>query len=176
MEISLEDIKELREMTACGVLECKKALEEAKGDLNRAKEILQQKGAELAEKKKDRVARAGRVESYVHLGSQIGVLVEVNCETDFVARGEDLSAFAKDLALQIAASSPRYIKKEDIPADVLVHQPDPETFIKENCLMSQVFIKDPQLTIQDYLNRLIAKIKENILIRRFVRYQVGEVE
>lgn len=176
MEVPLERIKELREMTSCGVLECKKALEEANGDFDKAKEILQERGMELAASKKDRATKAGRVEAYVHLGSQIGVLVEVNCETDFVARSEDFCTFTKDLALQITASVPRYIRKEDIPRHVLERQPDPEIFVKTNCLMNQVFIKNPQLTIQDYFNQLVAKIKENISIRRFVRYQVGDVD
>lgn len=175
-EVPLESIKELREMTSCGVLECKKALEEAQGDFQKAKEILQKKGRELAESKKDRATRAGRVEAYVHLGSQIGVLVEVDCETDFVAKSEDFCAFTKDLALQITAGAPRYIKKEDVPPQILETQSDPEEFLKVNCLMNQAFIKNPQLTIQDYFNQLVAKIKENISIRRFVRYQVGESE
>lgn len=176
MGVSAEDIKQLREMTSCGIIDCKKALEEAKGDKNKAKELLRQRGLELAAKKGGREAKEGRVEAYIHLGAKIGVLVEVNCETDFVARSADFCSFTKDLALQIAASAPRYIRKEDIPADVLSGHPEPDTFIKESCLMDQVFVKDPKITIQDYLNSLIAKIGENIFVSRFSRYKVGEVE
>src|SRR3989338_9448187 len=155
MGASLDGIKELREMTSCGVIECKKALEEAKGNLQKAKEILQKRGLEIAAKKSSRVAKEGRIESYIHLGSKIGVLLEVNCETDFVARSEDFCKFTKDVAMQIAASAPQYIKKENVPADVLNGQPNQEEFIKTSCLMDQPFIKDPKLTIQDYLNSLI---------------------
>ena len=176
MGISVDHIKELREMTSCGVIECKKALEEAKGDFNKAKEILIKRGLEIAAKKGDRAAKEGRVESYIHMGSKIGVLVEVNCETDFVARNEDFCQFTKDVAIQIAATSPKYVRKEEIPADVLSQQIDKENFIKESCLLEQPFVKDPKLTIQDYMNSLVAKIGENIFIRRFIRYKVSEVE
>ncbi len=176
MVISSEDIKKLREMTSCGVIDCKKALEESKGNLDKAKELLAKRGLELAMKKADRAAKEGRIEAYIHLGAKIGVLLEVNCETDFVARSEDFCAFTKDLALQIAASAPRYVRQEDIPENILQIQPNQDVFIKENCLMNQVFIKDTSLTIQDYLNRLIAKIGENIFVSRFVRYKVGEIE
>jgi hypothetical protein len=124
MNASLDSIKELRELTSCGVIECKKALEEAKGDIKKAKEILQKRGLEIAAKKGSRTAKEGRVESYVHLGNKIGVIVEVNCETDFVARSEDFCKFTKDIALHIAAMAPKYIRKEDIPADVLAQQKD----------------------------------------------------
>ncbi len=176
MAVSVDEIKELRELTSCGVIECKKALEEAKGDLKKAKEILQRRGLELAQKKSSRAAKEGRIEAYVHLGSELGVLLEVNCETDFVARNEDFCRFTKDVAMHIAASEPKYIKKEDIEPEVLKKQADQEIFIKENCLMSQVFIKDPSITIQDYLNSLIVKIGENIIVSRFVRFKVGEGE
>lgn len=176
MRASLDEIKELREQTSCGVIECKKALEEAKGNIGKAKEILMKRGLEIAAKKGGRAAKEGRVESYVHLGSKIGVLVEVNCETDFVARSEDFCQFTKDVAMQIAASSPKYIKKDDIPSDVLHGQPNQDDFVKTSCLLDQPFIKDPKLTIQDYLNTLIAKIGENIFISRFVRFKVGEID
>lgn len=176
MAISVDAIKELREITSCGVIDCKKALEEAKGDFDKAKEILKKRGMELAAKKGARAAKEGRVECYVHLGSKIGVLVEVNCETDFVARSPDYAAFTKDLAMHIAAANPRYIKREDVPGDVLAGQPEPAAFFQEQCLMEQAFIKDTQQTIQDYLNSLVAKMGENIFVGRFVRYKVGEVE
>lgn len=176
MEITVDTIKELREMTSCGVIECKKALEEAKGDLNKAKELLQKRGLELAAKKGSRAAKEGRIEAYVHLGSKIGVLVEVNCETDFVANNEDFCRFTKDIAMHIAASKPKYLKKEDVPEDVLAEQKDADSFIKEVCLMEQPFVKDPKQSIQDYLNSMIASIGENMFISRFMRYKVNEVE
>lgn len=174
MGASVDAIKELRELTSCGIIECKKALEEAKGNIEKAKEILQKRGLEIAAKKGGREAKQGRVESYVHLGSKIGVLLEVNCETDFVANSEEFRTFTKDVAMHIAAMAPSYIKEQDIPSEVLTKQKDKETFLKENCLMNQVFVKDVKMTIQDYLNSLIAKIGENIFIKRFVRYKVGE--
>ena len=176
MEISLDSIKELRELTSCGVAECKKALEQASGDMKKAKEILQKRGLEIAIKKGSRVANEGRVESYIHLGSKIGVLVEVNCETDFVAKNQDFIAFSKDLAMHIAASDPKYTKKENIPAEVLQQQHNPDQYIKETCLLEQPFIKDSSITIQDYLNTIIGKIGENIQVNRFARYKVGQVE
>lgn len=176
MEISIEVIKELREMTSCGVIECKKALEEARGDINQAKEVLQKRGLELAAKKKDRAAKEGRIEAYVHLGSKIGVLVEVNCETDFVAKSDAFCRFTKDVAMQIAALHPKYIKREDIPEEILRQQADLDAFFKDVCLMEQPFVKDPQKTIQDCLNALIASIGENVFIGRFIRYKVSEID
>ena len=174
MGVSAEDIKRLREMTSCGVIDCKKALEETRGNFDKAKEVLQKRGLELALKKGNRLAKEGQVEAYVHLGSKLAVLVEVNCETDFVAKSQDFCNFTKDVALQIAACPAQYIRKEDVPAAILEAQPNPEIFTKEHCLMSQVFVKDPQTTMQDYLNMIIAKFGENIFISRFVRYRVGE--
>ena len=176
MEITVENIRELREMTSCGVIECKKALEEAKGNFDKAKEILQKRGLEIAAKKGDRAAKEGRIEFYIHQGSKIGVLVEVNCETDFVARNEAFCRFTKDVAMQIAATSPKYIKREDVLQEVLAGQKDKDAFIKEVCLLEQPFIKDPKQTIHDCLRSLIATIGENILISRFVRYKVSEVD
>jgi elongation factor Ts len=164
------DIKSLREETGCGVIDCKKALEESNGNRDKAKDLLRKRGLEMALKKSDREAKEGRVESYIHNGSKIGVIVEVNCETDFVGRSEDFIKFSKDLAMHIAAMSPRYIKKEDVPADVLAKEPD----VKQYCLLQQPFVKDASKSIQDYLNELIAKIGENIRVGRFVRYKVGE--
>ena len=174
MAITVETIKELREMTSCGVIECKKALEEAKGDFEKAKKILQQRGLEIAAKKGSREAKEGRVEAYVHQGSKIGVLVEVNCETDFVAKSDEFARFTKDVAMQIAAASPKYIKKEDISADALKGQADQKAFVKETCLLEQPFIKDPQKTINDCMHALIASVGENIFISRFVRFKVNE--
>ena len=176
MGVSVEDIRELREMTSCGVIECKKALEEARGDMKKAKEILKQKGVELAARKGTRTAKEGRVEAYVHLGSKIGVLLEVNCETDFVAKNEDFCRFTKDVAMHIAAASPKYLRKEDVPTDILKKESDAEAFLKSHCLLEQIFIIDQTMTIQDYLNSLISKTGENIVISRFIRYKVGEVD
>ena len=170
----VEEIRQLREETSCGVIDCKKALEETQGDFKKAKEILRKRGLEMAAKKAGRAATEGRVESYIHTGNKMGVVVEVNCETDFVARNEDFIAFTRDLAMHIAALAPKYIKKEDIPAEVLDNQLDKEAFAKANCLLLQGFVKDPSKTIGDYLNELVAKIGENIQINRFVRFKIGE--
>ena len=172
--MSVNAIKELREMTSCGVMECKKALAEANGDLNKAQDILRQRGLEMALKKSGRVATEGRVEAYIHNGSKIGVVVEVNCETDFVARNEDFIRFSKDLAMHIAAMAPKYIKKDDVPEDVLKAEEDAAMFFKTACLLEQPFVKDSSKNIQDLLNELVAKIGENIVIGRFVRYKIGE--
>jgi elongation factor Ts len=176
MGISSEEIKKLRELTSCGVIDCKKALEEAGGDMKKAQEILLRRGLEIAAKKSGREAKEGRIESYVHMGNKIAVIVEVNCETDFVARNEDFIRFTKDLAMHIAAAAPKYLTKEEVPADVLAGQPNQEEFIKSACLMEQGFIKDPGLSIANYLSSLVAKIGENIRIGRFTRYKVGDVE
>ncbi len=176
MEITVDAIKELREMTSCGVIECKKALEEAEGDFTKAKKILQKRGLELAAKKGGRSATEGRIETYIHQGAKIGVIVEVNCETDFVAKNEDFCKFTKDVAMQIAATNPKYVKREDVPEDVLAEQKDAEAFIKESCLLEQPFVKDSKQTVQGCVTALVASIGENIFINRFVRYRVNEVE
>jgi elongation factor Ts len=147
-----DDIKRLREETSCGVIDCKKALEEAKGDFAKAKDLLRKKGLEMAAKKSDRVAKEGRVESYIHNGNKIGVVVEVNCETDFVARNEDFCKFTREVAMHIAAMNPENVE----------------------ALLQQPYVKDPGKSIQDLLNELVAKIGENIRVGRFVRYKVGE--
>ena len=172
----MDAIKKLREMTSCGVIECKNALEEVQGDINKAKDVLQRRGLEIAAKKGGRAAKEGRIEAYVHHGAKLGVLVEVNCETDFVAKNEDFCRFTKDLAMHIAATNPRYIRREDIPSDILQGQIDLDTFIKETCLMAQPFVKDQSITIQHYLHSLISSTGENITISRYVRYKVNEVE
>lgn len=174
MGYTAEDIKSLRDETGCGVIDCKKALEESNGNHDKAKDLLRKRGLEMALKKVDREAKEGRVEAYIHNGSKIGVIVEINCETDFVARSEDFIRFSKDLAMHIAAMSPKYIKKEDVPADILAKEHNQTDFLKQVALLQQPFVKDAGKTIQDYLNELVAKIGENIKIGRFVRFKVGE--
>lgn len=189
-------VKELREKTGAGILDCQKALVESGNDIEKAIEHLRQKGLAAAQKKAGRETNEGLISAYIHPGSRIGVLLEVNCETDFVARNEEFQAFVKDLALQIAAASPRYVKREDIPAEVIekekaiyraqckeMGKPEPawdkivqgkiEKFYEESCLLDQAFIKDPTVTIKDMLAQKIAKIGENISLRRFTRYQLG---
>jgi elongation factor Ts len=174
MVISAELIKELRHMTSASIAHCKTALEEAQGDLKKAAAILRKKGLEIAAKKGGRVAKEGRVEAYIHHGNKVGVLVEVNCESDFVARNNDFCSFTKDLAMQIAATSPSYIKEEDVPADVLEQEKSKAEFVKAHCLLEQAFVKDPSLTIKDYLGTIVTKLGENIVVRRFMRYKIGE--
>lgn len=176
MQVSLDTIKKLREMTSCGVADCRKALEESQGDIDKAKEVLKKRGLEMAAKRGDRVAKEGRIESYIHMGNKLASVVEVNCETDFVAKSEAFVKFCGDVALHIAASHPKYIKREDIPADVLEAQANAEEFYKEVCLLEQPFVKDPKLSIKDYLNSLIASTGENVVVGRFIRFKVGEVE
>ncbi|MCM8792044.1 MAG: translation elongation factor Ts [Candidatus Omnitrophica bacterium] len=175
MAVNLNLIKKLRELTSASINDCRKALEEAEEDLDKAIHILRQRGLEIAQEKKDRAVREGRIESYVHLGNKIGVLVEINCETDFVARNEEFIRFSKDVAMQIAAQAPLYINKEDIPTvELEKHKDDLQDYLKNVCLLEQPFIKNPAITIRDYLAELIAKIRENIVIRRFTRYRLGE--
>jgi elongation factor Ts len=173
-KVSLEAIKELRNMTLASVANCKSALEEAKGDLKKAADLIRKRGLEVAARKGERAAKEGRIEAYVHHGNKVGVLLEVNCETDFVARNQDFCQFTKDLAMQITALNPAYVKREDVPEDVLAEEKDKEKFFKANCLMEQAFIKDPGVTIKDYLGSLLAKYSENIVVRKFVRYKIGE--
>lgn len=174
MSVPLEKIKQLREATSLGVSDCRRALEDSKGDINKALEILKKRGIELAAKRSERVAKAGRIASYIHFDNRIGVLVEVNCETDFVARNEEFVKFSSDIALHIAAINPKYIKKEDVPEELTRDNDTVETFYKENCLLEQLFVKEPSIAIKDYLNSLVAKVGENIVIRRFVRFQLGQ--
>jgi len=192
----LDAIKILREKTSAGVVACKKALRESDGNIDKAIEILRKQGVAMASKKGGREAKQGRIESYIHLGGKIGVLIEVNCETDFVARNDDFKVFVKDLAMQIAASSPLYVKKEDVPESAVNKEKDIikaqattgkpaqaaekiiegklAKFFEDVCLLEQPFVKDPGMKVKDILTTMIAKIGENIIIRRFVRYQVGE--
>jgi elongation factor Ts len=135
---------------------------------------LRKRGLEIAAKRQSHLAHEGRIEAYVHMGNKIGVLLEVNCESDFVARNSNFIQFTKDLAMQITACNPLYIKKEDVPGDAVEQEKNKEEFYKNNCLLEQVFVKDPSITVKDYLGSIIAKLGENIVIRRFTRYKVGE--
>jgi len=197
MEVTLQMIKELRERTSAGINDCKKALVDAEGDMDKAAVLLREKGLAAAAKRAGRVASEGLVESYIHGGGRIGVLVEVNCETDFVAQNEKFREFVKNIAMQIAASSPLYVSKEDVPQEALdkerevlrqqaLNEGKPEKvvdkmvegrmkkFYEEYCLMEQQYVKDPEITVQDLLNSLIAVIGEKITVRRFVRFERGE--
>lgn len=167
MAISAEDVKELRQRTSAGVMDCKHALEEAEGDLDRAVEILRQRGVALAEKKSQRQTSQGLVECYVHAGGRIGAMVEVNCETDFVARTDVFKVLAHDLAMQVAATGPLSVSEEDLPAGA---EGDP----KELCLLRQPYIRDPSRDIQDVIADAIAQTGENIRVRRFARFELGQ--
>jgi len=166
LQVSAETIKELREKTGAGVMDCRKALDEAGGNMDKACELLIQRGIALAEKKATRVANQGIIETYVHSGGKIGVMVEINCETDFVARTEQFKALAHDIAMQIAAMSPQFVSREDIPPGT---ECDPEAA----CLLLQPFIKDPTKTIQNTITETVAKVGENIKVRRFIRFELG---
>jgi elongation factor Ts len=174
VKISVDLIRELRGLTCASVADCKKALEETRGDIKKAAVWLRKHGLEIAAKKQGEAAKEGRIEAYVHHGNKIGVLLEVNCETDFVARNSEFCQFTKDVAMQITACNPLCIKKEDAPSNVIEQEKNKEDFFKNNCLLEQAFVKDPSITVKDYLGSLIAKLGENIVIRRFARYKVGE--
>jgi len=165
--ISADLVKELRERTGAGVMECKRALEEASGNLDRAMAVLQERGIAMAEKKSHRETSQGMVECYIHAGGRLGALVEVNCETDFVARTDDFKKLARDLAMQIVASSPAFVSGEDLPEGA-------EGEPKELCLMLQPFIKDESRTVGDLIKEVIAKTGENIRVRRFTRFELGQ--
>jgi elongation factor Ts len=167
VEITTTMIKSLREETGAGVMDAKRALEEAKGDTAQAKQILREKGAAAAAKRSDRETSNGVVESYIHAGGRIGVLVEINCETDFVANTEDFRTLARSVAMQIAAMNPAVVAPED-----RVHE-EVEGSDEEVCLLSQPFIKDPKLSIGDLIKETVAKTGENIRVRRFVRFELG---
>jgi elongation factor Ts len=178
MAVSIELIKELRVLTLASVSDCRVALDEAKGDMKLAAELLKKRGLEIAAKKASRATKNGRIESYVHLGNKIGAMAEIDCETDFVARNEEFMRFCKDVVMQIAAAEPKYLKSEDVPVETLARFTEQEKndFYKVHCLIHQPFIKDPKVTIQDYLTSVVAKIGENIVIRRFSRFKIGEDE
>jgi len=190
-------VKELREKTGAGMMDCKKALTETNGDMDKAIDYLREKGLAAASKKAGRIAAEGVVEAYIHMGGRIGVLVEVNCETDFVAKSDEFKALAKDIAMHIAASRPEYVSREDIPAEVLEHErglyrqialnegkPEKiidkivegkiDRYVTEVCLLEQPFVKDPDITVGELITAKIAKIGENIAVRRFARFERGE--
>jgi elongation factor Ts len=192
--ISADAVKDLREKTGAGMMECKKALVEASGDFEKAVDLLRQRGLATAAKKAGRTASQGLISSYIHM-DKIGVLVEVNCETDFVARTDDFRELVKDVAMHIAAASPQYLTREDVPQDVIEREKEIyraqvankppqvvekivegklEKFFTDTCLVDQVFVKDPDKKIKDVITEKVAKVGENILVRRFVRYQLGE--
>lgn len=197
MAVDAKAVKELREKTGAGMLDCKKALEEANGDLTKAAELLREKGLAAAANKAGRIATEGVVESYIHAGGRIGVIVEINCETDFVAKTDQFKEFARDIAMHIAALNPLYVRREEVPSDAIekekeilkaqaLNEGKPEKIVEkmvegrigkyyeEFCLMEQSFVKDPDKTISQLLNEKISTIGENISIRRFVRYELGE--
>ncbi len=197
MAIQASDVKVLREKTGAGMMDCKKALTEANGDMEAAIEYLRTKGLQQAEKKAGRSAQEGIIQSYIHPGSKLGVLVEINCETDFVARTDDFLEFTKDVAMQIAAAKPIVVSREEVDPKIVekekeiykaqaIEQGKPEKifdrfvegklekFYQENCLLEQSFVKDPNKTVKDILNEIIAKLGENMIIKRFVRFQLGE--
>ena len=197
MEISIELVKDLRQRTGAGVTDCKTALLEAKGNMEAAIDYLRRKGLATAAKKAGRIATDGLVSSYIHAGGKMGVLVEVNCETDFVAKTEDFQTFVKNIAMHIAAANPQYIKREEIPEEVLereraiyrtqaqeagkpqkiidkIVEGKMERFYSEVCLLEQTYVRDSDLTIKELLDGMIAKVGENITIRRFARFQLGE--
>jgi len=197
MEISIESVKDLRQRTGAGVIDCKTALQETKGNMEAAIDYLRRKGLATAAKKAGRIATDGLVSSYIHAGGKMGVLVEINCETDFVAKTEDFQTFVKNIAMHIAAANPQYIRREEIPEEVLerekaiyrtqaleagkpqkvidkIVEGKIERFHSEVCLLEQTYVKDADLTIKELLDAIIAKIGENISIRRFARFQLGE--
>jgi elongation factor Ts len=171
--MSLDTIKKLRELTSVGINECKKALGDAGGDFDKALKALKERGAQIMEKKGSRVASQGLIDSYIHFSGNLGAMVEVNCETDFVARTEVFKQFVKDIAMQVAAIGPKYIKKADVPQEVLAKCESPEDYVKQYCLMEQAFVKDSKLSIADYLRDVISKTGENVVIRRFTRFALG---
>lgn len=171
MGITVDMVKELREKTGAGVMDCKRALEDAQGDMQKAMAILRERGLAKAAQKANRQAKQGLIEPYIHAGGRIGVLVELNCETDFVARLPEFKALAHDIAMQIAATNPQYISINDVPLEVKENTP-PEN-LAEACLLSQPFIRQPDITIGDLINEKIAVIGENIRVSRFVRFELG---
>jgi len=196
VKITSQMVKELRDKTNAGMMDCKRALGETEGDLEKAVDLLRQKGLAVAAKRADRATTEGVVECYIHAGGKLGVMVEVGCETDFVAKTDDFQAFAKDIAMHVAAVSPVSVTREEVPAEMVEREkgiyinqakdsgkPDNiiekivsgkiEKYLSEICLMDQKFVKNPDLTIQDLLNELIAKMGENISVKRFARFQIG---
>ncbi len=197
MEIKAKDVMALRERTGAGMMDCKKALAECEGNTEKAIEYLREHGIAKAAKKQGRIAAEGVVESYIHMGGKVGVLVEVNCESDFVARGDQFKTLVHDIALHIAAANPQYLAKEDVPAEVIenekkillaqaLEEGKPQniaekmvegrikSYYEDNCLLNQKFVKDPSKTIEQLVIDATAKIGEKIAVRRFIRYEMGE--
>ena len=197
MSFTASDVKALRDRTGAGMMDCKNALTETNGDMDKAVDFLREKGIAKAAKKAGRIAAEGIVDRYIHMGGKVGVLLEVNCETDFVARGDAFKELVHDIALQIAASNPQYLAKEDVPAEVLEKEKEIlkaqalqegkpanivermvegriKTFYDENCLLCQKFVKDPSKTVEQLVVEATATIGEKIAVRRFVRYEMGE--
>jgi elongation factor Ts len=197
MDISAELVKKLREKTGVGLMDCKEALKQSNGDMEKAVDYLREKGLAKLQKRSGRTASEGVITSYIHTGAKVGTLVEVNCETDFVANTKEFQEFAKDIAMQITASSPSYVKREEVPAEAIEREkaiykkqaldsgkPEKiidkiadgklEKFYGEVCLIEQPFIKNPDITVKELLEELVIKLGENIIIRRFTRYQLGE--
>lgn len=195
--VSASLVKELREKTGAGIMDCKQALSECDGDMNKALDFLRKKGLATAQKRAGRATHEGVIQSYIHMGGKIGVLVEVNCETDFVAKTDAFQEFSKNIAMQIAAANPVGITPEDVPAEIIEKEKEiyraqaletgkPQQvvdkiaegklnkFFKDSCLMNQQFIRDPNMTIEDLLNETVAKTGEKISIKRFARFQIGE--
>ena len=196
MKITSQMVKELRDKTNAGMMDCKKALTETEGDLEKAVDLLRQKGLAVAQKRASRATSEGTIQTYIHAGGKLGVMVEVGCETDFVAKTDDFLAFAKDMAMQVAASNPVATQREDVSAEMINREKEiykqqaldsgkPEQIVdkivtgkmdkyfSEVCLLEQSFVKNPDLSVQDLLNELIAKMGENISVKRFARFQVG---
>jgi elongation factor Ts len=196
MEITAKMVKDLRDKTQAGMMDCKKALNKTEGDMEKAVDLLRQKGLAVAAKRAGRATSEGCIETYIHAGGGLGVMVELGCETDFVAKNEDFRAFAKDVAMHIAAVNPAAISREDVPAELVTREKDifiqqaidsgkPEAiaekmvtgkiekFLGEVALLEQKYVKNPDLTVQDLLNEVVAKMGENISIKRFARFQVG---
>ena len=195
MSYSVDDLKLLREKTGAGIMDCKNALKEANGNIDKAVEILRKKGIKVAEKKAGREVKDGVIDAYIHMGGKLGVLIEVACETDFVAKNEEFKEFVHNLAMQVAAARPKYVKREDVPQEIVEKEKEIireqfkdkpehiqekivnnkiEEYYKENCLLEQVFIKDDSKKIKDLVTEMVAKFGENIVIRRFVRFELGE--
>jgi elongation factor Ts len=171
-----DSIKKLRELTGFGIGDCKKALLESENDLDKALSLLREKGAKILAKRSQKKTKEGTIEAYVHFSQGLGTLVEVNCESDFVARNDDFKRFAKDISMHIAAMAPRYVSRQEVPADEIgdLNEQQKEEFFKANCLLEQAYVKDNSMAISDYLKNLASKFKENIVIRRFVRFSLGE--
>jgi elongation factor Ts len=195
MSYNVDDLKLLREKTGAGIMDCKNALKEANGDIEKAVEILRKKGIKVAEKKAGREVKDGLIDAYIHMGGKLGVLIEVACETDFVAKNEEFKEFVHNLAMQVAAARPKYVNREDVPQEILEKEKEIireqfkdkpehiqekivnnkiEEYYKENCLLEQAFIKDDSRKIKDLVTEMVAKFGENIVVRRFVRFELGE--